>query len=227
MDAAKSVGNAPNSRRPDCSIEAERRAQGYRHIAGVDEAGRGALAGPVVAAAVELPVGWVPNGLDDSKKLGPAQREKLYLEIEERAAIGVGFADIAEIEHLNILHAAMLAMRRAAENLNADVGLLLIDGNRVPEGLAVPAEPVVGGDGKSASIAAASVVAKVVRDKLMSELSIEHPGYGWSKNKGYGTKQHIRAIQENGPTVQHRLLFAPVRFAQTLFSAGNEQQPSE
>ena len=227
MDSAESVGSVPARHRPDFSIEAERQAQGYRNIAGIDEAGRGALAGPVTAAAVQLPAGWVPNGLDDSKKLGPAQREKLYLEIEERAAVGVGFADIEEIERLNILHAAMLAMRRAAENLRMDVGLLLVDGNRVPEGLAVPAEPVVGGDGKSASIAAASVVAKVVRDKLMSELSVEHPGYGWSKNKGYGTKQHIRAIQENGPSAQHRLAFAPVRFAQALFPTGSGQHPLE
>ena len=224
MAAAESVGSVPTRHRPDCSIEAEKRAQGFRHIAGVDEAGRGALAGPVVAAAVELPAGWVPAGLDDSKKLGPAQREKLYPEIEERAAIGIGFADIEEIEHLNILHAAMLAMRRAAEDLSADVDLLLIDGNRIPEGLSVPAEPIIRGDGKSASIAAASVVAKVVRDKLMSELSAEHPDYGWSKNKGYGTKQHIRAIQDNGPTDQHRSSFAPVRFAQTLFPVGSRQQ---
>ena len=224
MAAAESVGSVPTRHRPDCSIEAEMRAQGFRHIAGVDEAGRGALAGPVVAAAVALPLGWMPNGLDDSKKLGPPRREKLYLEIEERAVIGVGVADIEEIERLNILHAAMLAMRRAAENLSANVDLLLIDGNRVPEGLSVPAEPIIGGDGKSASIAAASIIAKVIRDKLMSELSVEHPGYGWNKNKGYGTKHHIRAIQDNGPTDQHRLSFAPLRFAKTLFPVGSRQQ---
>ena len=223
MNTAALAGSVSTRRRPDCSIEAARHSQGYRDIAGVDEAGRGALAGPVVAAAVVLPEGWVPNELDDSKKLGPAQRERLHQEIAEQAAVGVGCADIEEIERLNILHAAMLAMRRAVENLNAAVDLLLVDGNHIPRGLAVPAEPIIGGDGKSASIAAASVVAKVVRDKLMSELSIEHPGYGWNQNKGYGTKQHIRAIHELGPTEQHRRSFAPVRFARSLFSADSQR----
>lgn len=164
----------------------------------------------------------MPSELDDSKKLGPAQRGRLHQEITERAAFGVGYADIEEIERLNILHAAMLAMRRAVENLGAGVDLLLVDGNHIPKGLAVPAEPIIGGDGKSASIAAASVVAKVIRDNLMSKLSVEHPAFGWDRNKGYGTKQHIRAIHEHGPTAQHRRSFAPVRSAQSLFSADSQ-----
>ena len=195
---------------PDFSLE---RASGLRPVAGIDEAGRGPLAGPVVAAAVVLDPARVPRGIDDSKKLRAAVRERIAAELERCAAIGLGQASVQEIDRLNILKATMLAMRRALDALSLALGrapaLALVDGNRLPE-LPCPAEAVVRGDAKSLSIAAASIVAKVARDAMMADLAREHPHYGWDRNAGYGTAQHLKALTLHGPTPHHRITFAPV-----------------
>jgi ribonuclease HII len=179
-------------------------------IAGIDEAGRGPLAGPVVAAAVILDPANVPDGIDDSKKLSPAKREKLFMRINEVAlAVGVGEASVAEIDAINILQATFLAMRRAVETLSPAPAFALIDGRDVPA-LPCPGEAIVKGDGKSLSIAAASIIAKVTRDRLMLRLALAHPGYGWERNKGYGTKAHMDAIRRLGPTPHHRRAFVHI-----------------
>lgn len=181
-------------------------------IAGVDEAGRGPLAGPVCAAAVILNPAAVPAGLNDSKALTQAQRERLAPLIEARAlAFGVAWASPAEIDALNILQATMLAMRRAVALLVPGPGLVLVDGNRIPEGLTAPARAVVGGDRTIAAISAASILAKVARDRLMLELDVAHPGYGFAQHKGYPTKAHLAALGQLGPCAQHRRSFGPVR----------------
>jgi len=186
--------------------------------AGVDEAGRGPLAGPVLAAAVVLPR-RVPPALaaliDDSKKLTAAARERAFAALlDARAAgrveIGVGAASVEEIERFNILRAALLAMRRAVARLPALPDLALVDGNQHP-GLSVPCQMVIGGDGIHLSIAAASIVAKVVRDRMMVALAETHPEYGWHSNVGYGTLEHRNALKRFGPTPHHRTTFAPVR----------------
>jgi ribonuclease HII len=174
---------------------------------GVDEAGRGALAGPVCAAAVVLPENWFLPGLDDSKKLTAKKREELFERItQEAVAYGVAFASVEEIEHLNILGATYLAMNRAIEALRVDISLALIDGNR-GEGISFPHKCVVGGDGNCASIAAASILAKVSRDALMRELDSQYPGYGLAKHKGYGTAEHYAALRQLGASSIHRPSF--------------------
>jgi ribonuclease HII len=183
-------------------------------VCGVDEVGRGPWAGPVVAAAVVLPRQRVPAGIDDSKRVPPAVREKIFRALFElaatgKAAIGVGAASVAEIDELNILGATMLAMRRAVLALPSPPGHALIDGNRRPD-LPCRSTAIIGGDGISLSIAAASIVAKVTRDRMMLELAARHPGYGWERNKGYGTAQHAAALLALGITRHHRLSFAPV-----------------
>ena len=190
---------------PDLSLEA---AAGVRRVAGVDEAGRGPLAGPVVAAAVILDPGDVPEGLDDSKRLTPARREALAAELRRRAAVSVASASVEEIDSLNIWGATALAMRRALEPLAPD--LALIDGRLIPPGLACPARAVVGGDGLSASIAAASILAKVTRDRHMATLAQHDPRFGWAANKGYPTAAHHAALRTHGPTQHHRRSFAPI-----------------
>ena len=188
-------------------IESSLRADGKELICGVDEAGRGPLAGPVCAAAVILPFGLEIEGLDDSKKLTAKKRDKLYDEIYAKAvAVGVGFADRLEIDELNILNATYLAMNRAMMNLSHSFDIAIIDGNR-DAGIEYPSITVVGGDGKSASVAAASIIAKVTRDRLMEKLNEKYPGYGFSKHKGYGTKEHYAAIRELGPCPEHRVTF--------------------
>ena len=195
---------------PDFSLE---RSLGVAPVAGIDEAGRGPLAGPVFAAAVVLDIARVPQGIDDSKKLAAARRERIAEELRACAHVGLGQASVAEIDRLNILEATMLAMRRALDALSAAMGAapahVLVDGNRLPD-LPCPARAVVGGDGKSLSIAAASIVAKVARDRLMAELAQAHPHYGWERNAGYGTAEHLRALTDHGPTPHHRITFAPV-----------------
>lgn len=182
-------------------------------VAGIDEAGRGPWAGPVVAAAVILNPSKLPAelvaGLDDSKKLRKPVRELLYGHIVAGAAHGVGQASVEEIEELNILQATMLAMRRAFESLPEAPQYAIVDGNRDP-GLGVPTRCLVGGDASSLSIAAASILAKVTRDRIMEGLASEFPGYGWEKNAGYGTKQHQQGLAENGVTPHHRRSFAPI-----------------
>lgn len=188
-------------------LENELYDSGVRTLCGVDEAGRGPLAGPVCAAAVMLPRGLVIEGLDDSKKLTEKQRERLYTEITQKAlSWAVAFADVEEIEEMNILGATYLAMNRALSGLEDKPQLALIDGNRA-KGVECNTLCVVGGDGRCADIAAASVVAKVTRDRLMCELDERYPGYGFAKHKGYGTKAHYAAIRELGPCPAHRPSF--------------------
>lgn len=181
--------------------------EGFAPVCGVDEAGRGPLAGPVCAAAVILPRGLVIPGLNDSKKLTERRREALYDVITAQAlAYGVAFASEREIDKLNILQATYLAMNRAIAAMGTAPALALIDGNR-NAGIAVPSRCVVGGDGKCASIAAASVLAKVTRDRYMLELDARYPGYGFAKHKGYGTAAHYAALREKGPSEVHRRTF--------------------
>ena len=179
-------------------------------ICGVDEAGRGPWAGPVVAAAVVLDRGRIPPGLDDSKKLTPRRRAALFDAVRASAAVGVGIASVEEIDALNILRANDLAMLRAIEALQPAPGAALIDGNRVPPGLPCRARALVGGDGRSLSIAAASIIAKVTRDRIMEELAGAHPGYGWERNRGYGTPEHRAALIRLGVTPHHRRSFRPI-----------------
>lgn len=193
---------------PDFTYEEKWKAAGYTTICGVDEAGRGPLAGPVCAAAVILPYGCVIDGLDDSKKLSEKKRESLFDVIERTAvACSIAFASVEEIEVHNILGATFLAMRRAVGGLAVPADFVLIDGNAAPDGLNLPCETVVKGDAKSMSIAAASVLAKVSRDRLMDEYDRRYPEYGFAKHKGYGTKLHNQAILAYGPTPIHRRKF--------------------
>ena len=195
---------------PDFTFETSLMGQGYPLIAGVDEVGRGPLAGPVTAAAVILDPSNIPQGLNDSKKLSAKRRENLYDLILKSATVAVAHVSVEEIDRINILQASLLAMRNAVAALNPQPAHLLIDGNRVPDPINIPAQPIVKGDGKSLSIAAASIVAKTVRDRLMAELSLQNPGYGWEKNAGYPSKQHILALQRLGVTPHHRRSFRPV-----------------
>lgn len=182
-------------------------------VAGVDEVGRGPLCGAVVTAAVILDPGKPIRGLNDSKKLSLTRREALFDEIKEKAlAWCVARAEVAEIDRLNILHATMLAMQRAVEGLRVQPRLALIDGNRCPK-LAVPSSPVVKGDSQVPAIAAASILAKVTRDREMQALDALYPGYGLAGHKGYPTAEHLDALRRLGPTPIHRRSFAPVRDA--------------
>ncbi|HAA92132.1 MAG TPA: ribonuclease HII [Rhodospirillaceae bacterium] len=182
-------------------------------VAGIDEVGRGPWAGPVVAAAVILDRSRVQQelllGLDDSKKLTAKKREALFVLLPECAEIGLGRAEVDEIDTLNILQASLLAMRRAYDALSTPPQSALVDGNRAPD-LPCFVETIVKGDGRSLSIAAASIVAKVSRDREMAELATSFPGYGWERNAGYGTKQHREALAELGVTPHHRKSFAPI-----------------
>ena len=188
-------------------IENARYSDTVRCICGVDEAGRGPLAGPVYAAAVILPRGLVIEGLNDSKKLTEKRREALYdVIVEQAVAYGIGSADEKEIDEINILQATFLAMRRAIAQLAVRPDLALIDGNRESD-FGVPAQTVIGGDGKSANIAAASILAKVTRDRVMLEYAREYPQYGFDVHKGYGTKRHYEALREFGPCPIHRQSF--------------------
>jgi len=179
-------------------------------IAGVDEAGRGPLAGPVVAAAVILNPDDPIAGLDDSKKLSAKRRAVLEAEIRARALhIGVGLASVEEIDAINILQATFLAMTRAVEALSYEPRHILVDGNRLPK-WHYSAEAVVGGDALHPCISAASIIAKETRDRIMIEAALEYPHYGWENNKGYGSAVHMEALKEHGPTLLHRRSFAPV-----------------
>jgi len=179
-------------------------------ICGVDEAGRGPLAGPVMAAAVILDRKRIPRGLDDSKQLSEEEREALYPRIMERAiAVGVGEASVGEIDLVNIRQATHLAMARAVRALSVAAQFALVDGNDAPA-LPCRCDTLVAGDARSVSIAAASIIAKVTRDRLMAALHDEHPHYGWRSNKGYGTPEHHAGLRAHGVTVHHRRSFAPV-----------------
>ncbi len=188
-------------------LEKQLHREGYSVVCGVDEAGRGPLAGPVCAAAVILPEDCDLPGLNDSKKLTEKKREALYDQIIEKAvAYGIAFSTVEEIEEINILSAALLAMNRAIAQLPQTPDMALIDGNTTRD-IAVPARAVVGGDGKCACIAASSVLAKVTRDRLMLDMAKEYPQYAFEKHKGYGTKVHYAALEEYGPSPIHRMSF--------------------
>lgn len=195
------------------AYERAAREEGFRLIAGVDEAGMAPLAGPVVAAAAILPEGLRPRGLDDSKKLGAETRERLAAEVKAGAlAWAVGIATVEEIDRLNIYHAGLLAMRRAVLGLLPAPEILLVDARKIP-GVALPQRPIIHGDAISLSIAAASVLAKTHRDGLLVELDAAHPGYGLARHKGYPTPEHFEALARLGPSPIHRTSFAPVREA--------------
>lgn len=191
---------------PDFSIENEVKLKGFKAVCGVDEAGRGPLAGPVCAAAVIL--NEEIDGLNDSKKLSEKKREELFPIIKEKAlSYSIAFASVDEIEENNILNATYLAMNRAIDGLNVPADFAIIDGNRVPTDISVPCKTVIKGDAKSLSIAAASILAKVTRDRLMSEEDKKYPQYNFKKHKGYGTKEHTDAILKYGMCPIHRPSF--------------------
>lgn len=194
---------------PDFSFELAARAQGFSWVCGIDEAGRGPLAGPVVAAAVILNLENIPKGLNDSKKLDGATREALFAELVKSAKIGVGIGDEIRIDRDNILAATLWAMAEAVHNLNEAPHYALVDGNRAPK-LSCRVQTIISGDARSLSIAAASIIAKVTRDRIMVTLDQEFPGYGFARHKGYGTAFHHAALLELGPCIHHRKSFAPI-----------------
>ncbi len=193
---------------PDYEYEKAAVSSGFNTVCGVDEAGRGPLAGPVCAAAVILPEDTVIEGLDDSKKLSEKKRERLYDEITKKAvAYSVAYGTLEEIESVNILEATFLAMNRAIDGLKVKPDFAIIDGNRVPKGIKIPCATLVKGDSKSMSVAAASVLAKVTRDRLMLTYDEKYPQYNFKKHKGYGTKEHTELLKQYGPSPIHRLSF--------------------
>ncbi|TDE35968.1 ribonuclease HII [Antarcticimicrobium sediminis] len=195
---------------PDYSLEQALHAQGHLRIAGVDEVGRGPIAGPVTAAAVILNPDAIPPGLNDSKKLTARRRETLDQLLRDSAEFAIAHASVAEIDEINILRASHLAMQRAVAALDPAPDFLLIDGNMIPAGLTLPSRAVIGGDARSVSISAASIMAKTRRDRMMVDLAQQHPGYGWERNAGYPTKSHKEALQNLGVTPHHRHSFKPV-----------------
>ena len=204
---------------PDYSYERAARAQGATRVVGTDEVGRGPLAGPVVAAAVWLDPDNIPEGLNDSKKLTAKRREALYDQIMAVADVAIGACTVEEIDTHNILRASHIAMTRAVEGLSQAADYVLVDGNMIPRELTIRAEAVVKGDSKSVSIAAASIIAKTWRDRLMVDLAQQYPGYGWEKNSGYPVKAHLEALQTLGVTPAHRRSFKPVH--KILYQANN------
>ncbi|MGI9481399.1 MAG: ribonuclease HII [Hyphomicrobiales bacterium] len=199
-----------DSKKPDFSLETAALSRGFQRVAGVDEAGCGPWAGPVVAGAVVLDARNKPAGLNDSKKLNEARREQLFEQILATADVGIGIVDVARIDELNILKATLAAMSEAVNALSVGPEFVLIDGNRCPE-LSCPTEAIVKGDSVSESIAAASIVAKVTRDRIMRDAAETFPEYGFERHKGYGTAQHQEALRKLGPCPLHRSSFAPIR----------------
>lgn len=195
---------------PDYHLEEELQAQGFLRIAGVDEVGRGPIAGPVTAAAVILSPGAIPDGLNDSKQLTARRREALEQALIGAAEVSIAHASVEEIDEINILRASHLAMERAVAALNPPPDFLLIDGNMIPRGLTIPARAVVKGDAISLSISAASIMAKTCRDRLMVDLAQQYPGYGWETNAGYPSPSHKIALRDLGITPHHRRSFKPV-----------------
>ena len=195
---------------PDYTFEQAAVQRGLQYVAGVDEVGRGPLAGPVTVAAVILDLQSIPQGLNDSKKLTARRRAEIADDIWLMAQVAVAHASVAEIDELNILRASHLAMQRAIDELPQRPDHVLIDGNMIPRGLKISAETIVKGDARSLSIAAASIVAKVARDRIMCALAADFPGYGWDSNAGYPSKAHKMALQSLGVTPHHRRSFKPV-----------------
>ena len=196
--------------KPDFALERAMGAPG-RRIGGIDEAGRGAWAGPVVAAAVVLDAGAVPEGVRDSKRLSRAARERLFDGIARHGVFAVGIVERDEIDRRNILQASLRAMELAAGRIAPAAQGWLVDGRQLPAGLRGKARAVVGGDGRSLSVAAASIVAKVTRDRIMAALAREHPGYGWERNAGYGTAAHREGLRRLGASAEHRTSYRPIR----------------
>ncbi|MEQ8747181.1 ribonuclease HII [Pyruvatibacter sp.] len=194
---------------PDLSLETDAFATGAKNVCGIDEAGRGPWAGPVVAAAVILDTAWLPHGINDSKKLTERARDELAAAIHTHAQVGVGLATVEEIDRLNIRAATFLAMARAVAALPALPDMALIDGRDTPD-VGCPARAVIKGDGRSLSIAAASIIAKTTRDAMMVAMDADFPGYGFARHKGYGTKAHRAALEKLGITPHHRKSFAPI-----------------
>lgn len=195
---------------PDFLLEQSAIDAGHAIIAGVDEVGRGPLCGPVTAAAVILDPLNIPDGLNDSKKLTAKRREALYDILLQCAEVSIAHASVEEIDEINILRASHLAMERAVAGLSRQPDHVLVDGNLIPRGLLLPSTAVIKGDAKSVSIAAASIMAKTCRDRIMVDLAGQYPGYGWEKNAGYPTAVHLKALQELGVTPHHRRSFKPV-----------------
>ncbi len=195
---------------PDFSFELSALKRGHTLVCGIDEAGRGPWAGPVVASAVILDQNNIPVGLNDSKKLTHEKREALFNPIVDSSHVGIGIVSAAEIDDINILQATYLAMNRAVENLKAQPTLALIDGNRAPP-LSCKVETIIRGDAKSLSIAAASIIAKVTRDRMLIEMENLYPGYGFAIHKGYGTAKHAAALAQLGPCLEHRKSFKPIK----------------
>jgi ribonuclease HII len=204
------MARSDSSQRPDFSRERALIANGLRFVAGVDEAGRGPLAGPVVTAAVILDPEDIPQGLNDSKKLTPKRRDALFKTILVRAHVAVAVAPPVLIDRLNIRGATLWAMRQAVLGLGQRPEHVLIDGRDIPDNLPCPASYLIGGDGLSLSIAAASIVAKVTRDRMCPVMDQDHPGFLFARHKGYGTEIHMEALSLHGPTPHHRQSFAPV-----------------
>jgi len=204
---------------PDFEFEQAAQARGFFRIAGVDEVGRGPLAGPVFACAVVLDPARIPEGLGDSKTLSARKRDLLFERIMAVAEVGIGEASVEEIDEHNILRASHIAMNRAISALSQPIDHALIDGNLIPRDIPCSAEAVVKGDARSLSIAAASIVAKVTRDRLMVALDAQYPGYGWAKNAGYPTKDHMKGLLSLGVTPAHRRSFKPVH--NILYQAEN------
>ncbi len=201
--------------------ETEAALKGFKAVAGVDEAGRGPLAGPVVAAAVILPPGGALKGVDDSKKLTAVKRDELFLLIQKTAvSFGVGQASVQEIDEINIYRASQLAMKRAIEALGVKPDFLLTDAMPLPALSSIPQKPLIHGDALSSSIAAASILAKVTRDRMMEEMHTQYPEYGFDGHKGYGTEIHVAALKEYGACPEHRLTFGPVMEALAQKSSG-------
>jgi ribonuclease HII len=195
---------------PTYEFERAAHRSGLGRVAGVDEVGRGPLAGPVTAAAVVLNPRDIPEGLADSKMLTAKRRDVLYDILMDCAEVSIAHASVEEIDALNILRASHLAMERAVAGLRTPPDHLLIDGNMIPRGLTIPAQAIIKGDALSVSISAASIMAKVCRDRIMVDLAQQHPGYGWDTNMGYGSKSHMAALQGIGVTPHHRRSFKPV-----------------
>jgi ribonuclease HII len=214
--AADSKAEAPPPGPPSDRYERAARKRGAALVAGVDEAGRGPLAGPVVVAAVVFEGRRFPRGLDDSKKLDLSAREALYGRILAAGTVSVAVASRERIDRMNILRASLWAMSRAVAGLSCRPDHVLIDGNMLPPGLPCPAEAIVDGDALSVSIAAASIVAKVTRDRLMARVGAAFPNYGFERHRGYSTPEHFEALRTHGPCDQHRRSFAPGREQQLL-----------
>ncbi|MBP1850412.1 ribonuclease HII [Rhizobium halophytocola] len=196
---------------PDFSTELRLRKRGLWPVAGTDEAGRGPLAGPVVAAAVILDPKRIPDGLDDSKKLSATRRESLFEEILKTASVSIASSSAALIDRIDIRKASLDAMRRAVAGLPQTAAYVLVDGRDVPPGFGCPADALIKGDGRSLSIAAASIIAKVMRDRMMTRAALEFPAYGFEMHAGYGTAHHREAIIRHGPCPLHRMSFRPLR----------------